>query len=125
MRLQFRVENLNTSGIINDSTKNVVLEVISMFENKYEIILSEENGIMMITHLCKAIMRVKNNDPVKNIDGEVFKETLESEHFEKANIIYKELQKILDIILPEDEKKYMLVNICVILEYIRIHNRKR
>ncbi|MGL6101305.1 MAG: PRD domain-containing protein [Fusobacteriaceae bacterium] len=125
MRLQFRVENLNTSGIINDSTKNVVLEVISMFENKYEIILSEENGIMMITHLCKAIMRVKNNDPVKNIDGEVFKETLESEHFEKANIIYEELQKILDIVLPEDEKKYILVNICVILEYIRIHNRKR
>ncbi|MGL5428973.1 MAG: PRD domain-containing protein, partial [Cetobacterium sp.] len=73
-------------------------------------------GAMMVTHLSMAITRVKKNEPVKTIDEEVFKETLESEFIEKANSIYGDLTEVLDIILPEDEKKYMLVNICVILE---------
>ncbi|MGL5427008.1 MAG: PRD domain-containing protein, partial [Cetobacterium sp.] len=86
----------------------------------YNIVLSEDNGAMMVTHLSMAIMRVKNNDPVKTIDEEVFRETLESEHIPKANIIYEDLEKVLDVVLPEDEKKYMLVNICVILEHIKL-----
>lgn len=116
MNLQTRLEILNSSGAITDCTKKVMLNVIEMFNEKHSIELTEENGAMMVTHLSMAIMRVKNSEPVKTIDEEVFKETLESEHIEKANLIYGDLSEVLDIVLPEDEKKYMLVNICVILE---------
>lgn len=116
MDLQTRLEILNVSGAITDCTKDVMLNVINMFNEKHNIELTEENGAMMVTHLSMAIMRVKNNEPVKTIDEEVFRETLESEHIERANLIYDDLSEVLDITLPEDEKKYMLVNICVILE---------
>ncbi len=116
MDLQTRLEILNASGAISDCTKDVMLNVIEMFNEKHNIELTEENGAMMVTHLSMAIMRVKNNEPVKTIDEEVFRETLESEHIERANLIYDDLSEVLDITLPEDEKKYMLVNICVILE---------
>ena len=118
MDLQTRLEILNSSKAITDCTKDVMLNVIQMFSKKYEIELTEENGAMMVTHLSMAIMRVKNNEPVKAIDEDVFKETLESEHIEKAHFIYEDLSKVLDVALPENEKKYMLVNICVILENI-------
>ncbi|MCQ8212726.1 PRD domain-containing protein [Cetobacterium somerae] len=116
MNLQTRLEILNSSGAITDCTKDTMLNVIEMFNEKHNIKLTEENGAMMVTHLSMAIMRVKNNEPVKTIDEEVFKETLESEHIERANLIYDDLSEVLDVTLPEDEKKYMLVNICVILE---------
>ena len=118
MKVQTRLEILNSSKAITDCTKDVMLNVIQMFSKKYGIELTEENGAMMITHLSMAIMRVKNNEPVRAIDEDVFKETLESEHIGKAHLIYEDLSKVLDVTLPENEKKYMLVNICVILENI-------
>lgn len=116
MDLQTRLEILNVSGAISDCTKDVMLNVIEMFNEKHNIELTEDNGAMMVTHLSMAITRVKNNEPVKTIDEEVFRETLESVHIERANLIYDDLSEVLDITLPDDEKKYMLVNICVILE---------
>lgn len=116
MDLKGRLDILCNSGAISNCTKTVMLNVIEMFKEKHGIKLTEENGAMMVTHLSMAIMRVKNNEPVKTIDEEVYKETTESEYFEKANLIYKNLADVLDVVLPEDEKKYMLVNICVILE---------
>lgn len=118
MDLKMRVDILNGAGAICDKTKEVMYGVINMFQEKHNIVLTEENGAMMVTHLSMAIMRVRNNDPVKAIDEGVYSETLESEHFEKAQIIYGDLAEVLDVQLPEDEKKYMLVNICVILEGI-------
>ncbi|MGL5051075.1 MAG: PRD domain-containing protein, partial [Fusobacteriaceae bacterium] len=116
MDLKMRLDILNGAGAICDETKEVMCGVINMFQEKHNIVLTKDNGAMMVTHLSMAIMRVKNNIPVKAIDEEVFVETSESEHFEKAHIIYGDLSEVLDIQLPEDEKKYMLVNICVILE---------
>lgn len=116
MDLKVRLDILNGAGAICDKTKKVMCGVIEMFDEKHNIVLTEENGAMMVTHLSMAIMRVRKNEPVKSIDEEVFSETLESEHIERAHIIYRDLADVLDIELPEDEKKYMLVNICVILE---------
>lgn len=118
MDLQTRLEILYSTGIISKETREVVLNVIKMFQEKYQITLTEENGAMMTMHLSMAITRVKNNEPVKIIDEEVYKEVLESEFFEKSEEIYIDLERVLDIKLPEDEKKYMLANICTILDII-------
>lgn len=118
MDLRVRLDILNGAGAICDKTKEVMNGVIDMFQENHGITLTEENGAMMVTHLSMAIMRVRKDEPVKSIDDEVFQETLESEHIGRAREIYGDLEKILDVELPEDEKKYMLVNICVILEGI-------
>lgn len=116
MDLQMRLDILNNSGAICNSTKEVMINVIDMFKEKHDIELTEDNGSMMVTHLSMAIMRVKTNQPVNGINEEVYQETLTSEYFSKANLIYEDLAEVLDVVLPSDEKKYMLVNICVILD---------
>ena len=116
MDLQTRLEILNVSGAITDCTKDVMLNVINMFNEKHNIELTEDNGAMMVTHLSMAITRVKNGEPVITRDEEVCKESLESDDVESANLTHDDLSEVLDVTLPDDEKKYMLVNICVILE---------
>ncbi len=118
MDLKARLEILYSTGTINIETKEVMLNVIKTFQEKHQIILTEENGAMMITHLSMAVTRVKNNEPVKEINDEVYQEILESEFLKKSQEIYKDLETILDVKLPENEKKYMLVNICTILDII-------
>ena len=118
MDLQTRLEILCSTGTISNETREVMLNVIKMFQEKHQITLTEENGAMMTNHLSMDITRVKNNEPVKVINEEVYQEILESEFLEKAQEIYKDLESVLDVKLPEDEKKYMLVNICTILDII-------
>ena len=118
MDLQTRLEILCSTGTISNEPREVMLNVIKMFQEKHQITLTEENGAMMTTHLSMAITRVKNNEPVKVINEEVYQEILESGFLEKAQEIYKDLESVLDVKLPEDEKKYMLVNICTILDII-------
>ena len=116
MSLAFRLELLESSNTINTETKKSLERVIEIFKNKYSIELVEENGSMMITHLAMAITRIKQGEPVKKISEDVYEEILESEYFEKSKVIYEDLQSVIDVVLPEDEKKYMVVNVCVILE---------
>lgn len=116
MSLEIRLEILESTGTIAKETRESLQKVIQMFKNKYKIILSEELGSMMITHLAMAITRIKKGEPVNEISEDVYEEILDSEYFSKSEIIYEDLEKELDVILPESERKYMLVNVCVILE---------
>ena len=79
MDLQTRLEILCSTGTISNETREVMLNVIKMFQEKHQITLTEENGAMMTTHLSMAITRVKNNEPVKVTNEEVYQEILESE----------------------------------------------
>lgn len=119
MNLETRLNILHSSEAISNCTQKTMLNVISFFKNDYSIILTEENGSMLITHLSMAVTRIKNNEPVKEIYEDVFQEALDSEYFLEANNIYKDLEKVLDVELPESEKKYMIVNICVLLDLIK------
>lgn len=95
-----------------------MIKIINMFRNKHNIILTEENASMMITHICMAIMRVKKNEEIKSIDSSAYQEVLENENLDKVYEIYNDIIDISNISFPEDEKKYIMVNICVILENI-------
>ena len=95
------------------------MKIINVFKNKYNIVLTEENGSILITHLAMALVRIKNNQDIKDInkiDNSVYEEVIESEYFQTANNIYKDLEYISRVSIPENEKKYILVNICVILD---------
>ncbi|TXJ45193.1 PRD domain-containing protein [Brachyspira pilosicoli] len=118
MNLETRLEILHSSSVIDTDTKDIMMKIINMFKDKYNIILTEENASMMITHISMAIMRVKKNEDIKSIDVSAYQEVLENENYKKVLEIYDDILSISNISFPEDEKKYILVNICVILENI-------
>lgn len=118
MDLKQRLEILRDSETIDRKTYDTMVEVIKMFKKEYGITLTEENGAMLITHLSMAIMRIKKGAPVDKMNLDVYNEIMESEYFEKSKKMYESLEKVLEMEMPEDEKKYMIVNMCLLLDNI-------
>ena len=115
--LAFRLGILKEAGVINKGIYEKLILLIKYLGEKWEIHLTESNGGMFITHLSMALKRIEENENVSNIDEGVFHEVLKSEKFEEIQEIYNDIEKNVFIEkLPEEEKKYILVNLLLIKE---------
>lgn len=115
--LAFRLGILKEAGVINDRIYEKLILLIKYLEEKWKIHLTENNGGMFITHLSMALKRIEENEKVSKIDEEVFQEVLKSEKIEEIQEIYNDIEKNVFIEkLPEEEKKYILVNLLLIKE---------
>lgn len=115
--LAFRLGILKEAGVINKGIYEKLILLIKYLGEKWEIHLTESNGGMFITHLSMALKRIEENENVSNIDEGVFQEVLKSEKIEEIQEIYNDIEKNVFIEkLPEEEKKYILVNLLLIKE---------
>ena len=115
--LDFRLGLLKEAGVINERIYDKLSLLIKYLDEKWKISLTESNGGMLITHLSMALKRIEENEKVSNIDEEVFQEVLKSEKLEEIKEIYNDIEKNVFIEkLPEEEKKYILVNLLLIKE---------
>ena len=115
--LAFRLGILKEAGVINNGIYEKLILLIKYLGEKWGIHLTESNGGMLITHLSMALKRIEENENVSSIDEGVFQEVLKSEKLEKIQEIYNDIEKNVFIEkLPEEEKKYILVNLLLIKE---------
>ena len=115
--LDFRLGILKEAGVINERIYDKLSLLIKYLYEKWKISLTESNGGMFITHLSMALKRIEENEKVSNIDEGVFQEVLKSEKLEEIQEIYNDIEKNVFIEkLPEEEKKYILVNLLLIKE---------
>ena len=115
--LDFRLGLLKEAGVINERIYDKLTLLIKYLYEKWKISLTESNGGMLITHLSMALKRIEENEKVSNIDEGVFQEVLKSEKLEEIKEIYNDIEKNVFIEkLPEEEKKYILVNLLLIKE---------
>ena len=115
--LDFRLGLLKEAGVINERIYDKLSLLIKYLDEKWKISLTESNGGMFITHLSMALKRIEENEKVSNIDERVFQEVLKSEKMEEIKEIYNDIEKNVFIEkLPEEEKKYILVNLLLIKE---------
>ena len=115
--LAFRLGILKAVGVINEGIYDKLTLLIKYLDEKWKISLTESNGGMLITHLSMALKRIEENEKVSNIDEGVFQEVLKSEKLEEIKEIYNDIEKNVFIEkLPEEEKKYILVNLLLIKE---------
>ena len=115
--LDFRLGLLKEAGVINERIYDKLSLLIKYLDEKWKISLTESNGGMFITHLSMALKRIEENEKVSNIDEGVFQEVLKSEKLEEIKEIYNDIEKNVFIEkLPEEEKKYILVNLLLIKE---------
>jgi transcriptional antiterminator len=116
VELDIRLGILKDAGQIDEEVYRNVIKVISIFHHRWCIDLKEGNGAMLITHLCIALQRLKNNCPVEKIDEQIYEEVKLNQYFricEKAlNIIESEMN--MDI--PEGEKSFLLMHLCVLFD---------
>ena len=115
--LDFRLGLLKEAGVINERIYDKLSLLIKYLDEKWKISLTESNGGMLITHLSMVLKRIEENENVSSIDEGVFQEVLKSEKLEKIQEIYNDIEKNVFIEkLPEEEKKYILVNLLLIKE---------
>ena len=115
--LDFRLGILKEAGVINERIYDKLSLLIKYLDEKWKISLTESNGGMLITHLSMALKRIEENENVSSIDEGVFQEVLKSEKLEEIQEIYNDIEKNVFIEkLPEEEKKYILVNLLLIKE---------
>ena len=116
-KLDFRLGLLKEAGVINERIYDKLSLLIKYLDEKWKISLTESNGEMLITHLSMALKRIEENENVSSIDEGVFQEVLKSEKLEEIQEIYNDIEKNVFIEkLPEEEKKYILVNLLLIKE---------
>ena len=115
--LDFRLGLLKEAGVINERIYDKLSLLIKYLDEKWKISLTESNGGMLITHLSMALKRIEENENVSSIDEGIFQEVLKSEKLEEIQEIYNDIEKNVFIEkLPEEEKKYILVNLLLIKE---------
>ena len=115
--LDFRLGLLKEAGVINERIYDKLSLLIKYLDEKWKISLTESNGEMLITHLSMALKRIEENENVSSIDEGVFQEVLKAEKLEEIQEIYNDIEKNVFIEkLPEEEKKYILVNLLLIKE---------
>lgn len=116
MELDTRLTILKDSGQIDEEVYKKMLKVICMFYKKWNIELKEDNGSMLITHLCIALQRVKNNCPAEKIEDDVYKEVKLNPYFKISTRALSDIQKEVDMDIPESEKSFLMMHLCVLFQ---------
>ena len=116
-KLEYRLNILKSSNIIDDEIYEKLLKLLNYLRNDWNIILTEDNGSMLITHLSMALKRIKEGENVNKIDEEVYNDALKSDKLEEVKKIYNGIvENVFIEDLPEEEKKYIYVNLLLIKE---------
>ena len=116
MELDIRLGILKDTGQIDEEVYRNVIKVISVFHDSWSIDLKEENGAMLITHLCIALQRVKNKCPVEEIDEEFYEDIKLNQYFETCEKAFYDIKSEMNMDIPEGEKSFLMMHLCVLFE---------
>ncbi|MCM0649734.1 PRD domain-containing protein [Clostridium swellfunianum] len=116
MELDVRLQILKDAGQISEETFEALKQVINMFKDNWELVLTEENGAMFITHLCVAMERIKQDKAIDGIDSEVYEEIKNDENFSKSKLIFQDIIKTANIEIPENEETFIMMHLCTLLQ---------
>ncbi|MBS4536716.1 PRD domain-containing protein [Clostridium sp. D2Q-14] len=110
-----RLEILKGAGEISEKIKDVTLDFISKFEEKYSLEMTEENASMLVTHLAMALSRIKKGEKIEEMDEMALEEVKENEIYDDFPEFYDFIEKRLDIEIPESEKGYIALHGCILI----------
>jgi len=113
--LMLRLDILKEGGVLGDENYCRVLHIIQHFEDRYGLVLTEENSSALVTHLCSALERVSRGEPVEELDSDIYEDVIIQPTFEKAHKISTELQEMYPMI-PDSELMYLNMHLNILLE---------
>jgi transcriptional regulatory protein LevR len=116
MKLDERLIILRDAKQIDEDIYSKMLKIIALFKEKWNIELTEENGAMMITHLCIALQRMKNKDAVEKIDEDICEELKKNNYCEKSKQAIKAMEDEIGFVIPDCEKNFIIMHLCVLFK---------
>lgn len=118
MYLNTRLQILKDAGQISQENYNAMLKIIRMFDRKWGIKLTEENGAMFITHFTVAFERIARAEELESMNADTLKEIRENRNYSSAREMLKEIEKEINIRIPENEENFLMIYLCILCEDI-------
>lgn len=118
MELYTRLQILRDAGQISQENYNAMLKIIDMFDGKWGIKLTEENGAMFITHFTVAYERIVRSEKLDAMNEDTLKEIRENKNYSKAKEMLKEMENELHLKIPENEENFLMIYLCILCEVI-------
>lgn len=116
MELDIRLNILKDAGQISKETYDALIRVIEMFKNKWNVILTEENGAMLVTHLSVALERIKKMEVVVGIDSEAYNEIKDHCEYETCKKVFEDITKEVVMEIPKNEETFIMMHLCALFE---------
>lgn len=113
--LMKRLDILNESDEVDEDIKNAVVNFAEDIEKEYSIVINEENGAMLITHVAMALSRIKRGEKIDSIDEEIFNQVKKTKVYSNMPKFYENIEKNLDIKIPESEKGFIALHLCTLI----------
>ena len=116
MDLFMRLQIMKDAALISGKTYESLKLIIDMFNKKWNIELTEENGAMLITHLSVALERIKKGEIIEGIESEIYSEIKRHKDFNKAKQLLKNIEEAAATDMPESEETFIMMHLCTLLE---------
>ena len=111
-----RLGILRSGNVISAEVEDRVRRVISRLEERWQLSLTEENGGRIVTHLAMALTRIEQNEEINAPEKDLLEEFRDLDVFPESLEIVEDLITHTPMILPDAEKHYMIINICLLLD---------
>jgi hypothetical protein len=116
MEFDERLRILRDGNVISSDIEALVRRVISRFQDRWQIVLTGENGGRIVTHLAMALMRIKGQEVIAAPQGDLLDEFRNLDSFPQALEIVEDLISFTPMDLPGAERDYLIINVCLILD---------
>jgi PRD domain. len=116
MELNTRLQILRDAGQISKENYEAMLDVINMFDSKWGIKLTEENGAMFITHLTVAFQRIVSDETIDGLNENAYREIRENANYGKCKEALKDVERKIGLKIPENEESFLMLYLCTLFE---------
>lgn len=116
MDLEERLGILKDGNVISAEVFGQVRRVIARFRQRWNLDLAGEAGERIVTHLAMALMRIGRGEEIAAPERESLDEFRDTAFFERAVEIAEDLSAWAAMGLPEAERDFLIINICLILD---------
>lgn len=115
MDIMERIDILKECGLVDEQGYQDLITIKKVFQDQFNIVLTEENAGIMVTHIAAAFKRLETKEEIIPLDDSVLEQLKEETVFEKSKQILENLRKEICNKLSYQEEKFILVHICNVL----------
>lgn len=115
MDLKNRLEILLTAEMITKDSYNSLINLIEEFKNKFNVVLTEDNGTMFITHMTAVLGRVEKNEQLVVFEDFMKVEIENNDKYQEARELLDTTLNICNITITEAEQMFILMHLCTLL----------
>ncbi|MFW5687106.1 MAG: PRD domain-containing protein [Halanaerobium sp.] len=115
-KLKQRLEILVEGDQLDAELKEKIEILLKKFETDFDLKLTNDNAAMLVTHLPMALMRIKNDKEVEDLNEAVLKELKKEEYYEDCIDFIGKIENKTRINIPAGEKNYLALHFCNLIK---------